>query len=49
MLVTSIFSFFHDVFESLLFQGRDNKGLPDKGLAISQSSPGFYVSAVQVS
>ena len=41
MLVTSIFSFSHNVFKSLLFQGHSKSGSCGKELTLSQTSPGF--------
>ena len=42
------FLFFpHSVFKKLVRQTPKNKGLFGKGLTLSQTSPGFYVSAVQ--
>ena len=44
MLVTSIFSFSHNVCKRLLFQGCQKSRLCGKGLTHSQTSPGFYMS-----
>ena len=60
LLIMSNFSFSHSVFKRLLLQIRKNQGLFGKGLKVcfsynylylltlSLTSPGFYVSAVQV-
>ena len=48
LLVMSNFSFSHSVFKRLVLQTHKNKGLFGKGcLTLSQTSPGFYVFAVQ--
>ena len=48
LLITSNFSFSHNVFKSCLFLWCQNKYLWSKGLnlspTLSQTSPGFYVS-----
>ena len=41
MLVTSIFSFFHDVFEMLLIRGCGNSGSRGKGLNSLPKMPRF--------
>ena len=48
LLVTSNFSFSHSVFKRLILQTYENQGLFGKGLSLSQTSPGFYMSALQV-
>ena len=48
MLVTIIFSFSNNVFKKLLSQSCYKFGLCGKELTLSQTSPGFYVSAVEV-
>ena len=42
------FLLFHCVFKRYVLLACKNKGLFEKGLTLSQTSPGFYVSAVQV-
>ena len=49
MLVSSIFSFSYIVFNMLFPERRQKSPLPGKVLTLSQTSPGFYVSAVLVS
>ena len=44
----SDFSFSHSVFKRLVLQTHKNQGLFGKGLILSQTSPGFYMSTVQV-
>ena len=46
MLITSIFSFYPNVFYRLLSWGLEESRLC--ALTLSQTSPGFYVSAVKV-
>ena len=48
LLVTSNFSFSHNVFHSYISLECQNGALCGKGLTLSKTSPGFYVSAVQV-
>ena len=48
MLVTSIFSFSHNVFKRSLLQGCEKLGLCGKELILSQTSTEDYVSAVEV-
>ena len=48
LLIMSNFSFTHGVFKTLVQQKHKKKGLFAKGLTLSPTSPGFYVSAVQV-
>ena len=48
LLVTSNFSFSHSIFKRLVSQGRQKMSLSEKGLNLYQTSPDFYVSAVQV-
>ena len=38
---------FPNVFKRLISQGRQNVSLCGNGLTLSQTSPGFYVSAVE--
>ena len=45
---TSNFSFSHNVFKRLLSQRRQKVSLCGNGLTLSQTSPGFYMFAVQV-
>ena len=47
MLVTGNFSSPTIFFKRLFPRERDNSSLYEKGLTLSQTSPGFYVSAVQ--
>ena len=48
LLVSSNFSFPHRVFKRLVLQTHKNQGLFGKELTLSQTSPCFYVSVVQV-
>ena len=48
LLVMSNFSFSHNVFKSCVLLMCQNEYLWSKGLTLSQTSPGFYVSAVQL-
>ena len=48
LLVTSNFSFSHNVFHSYISSVRQNAALCGDWLTLSQTSPCFYVSAVQV-
>ena len=47
LLVTSYFYFSHNVFYSLISLVCQNVALCGNGLTLSQTSPGFYMSAVQ--
>ena len=46
MYVTSNFSFFRNYFKTPVRQTRKNQGFFGKELTLSQTSPGFYMSAV---
>ena len=48
MLITTVSSFSRNVFKGLLSQGHLKSQLCGEVLTLSQTSPGFYVSAVQV-
>ena len=48
LLVTSNFSFSNSVFKRLVFQRCQKVSLCGNGLTLFQTSPGFYMSAIQV-